>query len=157
MSSEILMQNGVFILLLVFLGALIYVVKDLKGKLVDSECQKHILTGELNDEKNNLSKLLSQKKSSETRLGQITEHIVPFLSQCPYDPKDMVFLGQPLDYIVFDQDQGEITFLEIKTGNSRASKKQRLLKNIINSGNVYYREMRISDKGVTMKKSRNKK
>lgn len=151
MAIEFVLLFG---LMFILIGIMAYNIKDLNDKLAGSESDKLEAERDLEKEKENLSKLLSQKKSSETRLGQITEHIVPFLSHCPYDPKDMHFLGQPLDYIVFDQDAGEITFLEIKTGNSRASKKQRILKNIINSGNVYYKEMRISDKGVTMKKKK---
>ena len=33
------------------------------------------------------NKLLSQKKKSEVRLGQIAEHLVPLLDPFPYDPK----------------------------------------------------------------------
>ena len=102
-------------------------------------------------------KLLSQKKSSETRLGQISENLVPFLEGCPYDPKTMHFMASPIDYLVFDLDEGKIVFLEIKSGNSRASKKQKTIKNIIQSGHVYYEEMRINEKGVKSKKAINSK
>jgi predicted Holliday junction resolvase-like endonuclease len=37
--------------------------------------------------KNNYSKLVSQKKSSEVRLGQISENLAPFLTNFKYDPK----------------------------------------------------------------------
>lgn len=100
----------------------------------------------------NNKKILSQKKSSETRLGQIGEHLVPFLEGCSYDPKQMHFLGNPIDYLIFDLDQGELVFLEVKTGNSKASKRQRTIKNIIKSGNVFYEELRINQKGVTVKR-----
>jgi len=92
--------------------------------------------------------LLSQKKSSETRLGQISEHLVPFLAECKHDPKTMHFLGNPIDYVVFDFDQGSITFLEVKSGNSKPSKRQKTVKNIVKSGRIYYDEIRINEKGV---------
>lgn len=104
---------------------------------------------QLTAEKTNNKKLLSQKKSSETRLGQITEQIVPFLDNCPYDPKNMHFLGQPLDYVHFDFDDGKITFIEIKSGNSRASKRQKIVKNMIKSGRVFYDEIRVNTKGIS--------
>lgn len=106
-------------------------------------------------EKDKYSKLLSQKKSSETRLGQISENLVPFLSGCPYNPKDMHFLGNPLDYIVFDLDEGKLIFLEVKSGNSRPSKRQKMIKNLIQTGRVYYEELRINEKGVKIKESKN--
>lgn len=99
--------------------------------------------------------LLSQKKSSETRLGQISEHLVPFLENCRHDPKTMHFLGNPIDYLVFDFDQGSITFLEVKSGNSKASKRQKTIKNIIKSGRVFYEEIRINEKGVKNKMTLN--
>lgn len=95
--------------------------------------------------------LLSQKKSSETRLGQISEHLVPFLAECKHDPKTMHFLGNPIDYVVFDFDQGSITFLEVKSGNSKPSKRQKTVKNIVKSGRIYYDEIRINEKGVKNK------
>ena len=46
------------------------------------------------------SRLLSQKKSSEVRLGQISEQPVPFLKCFKYDPKNAHFIGMfVMDYI----------------------------------------------------------
>lgn len=115
--------------------------KELQADLIDS----NDLIG---SERERNRMLLSQKKSSETRLGQISEHLVPFLDKCKYDPKTMHFLGNPIDYVVFDFDQGEITFLEVKSGNSKPSKRQKTVKNIIKAGRVFYEEIRINEKGV---------
>lgn len=106
---------------------------------------------ELGQEREKNRQLLSQKKSSETRLGQISEHIVPFLDNCPYDPKNLHFLGNPVDYVCFDFDQGCITFIEVKSGNSKPSKRQKIVKNIVKTGRVYYDEIRINEKGVRRK------
>ena len=117
--------------------------------------EKVELSSELINEKQKNQETISQKKSSETRLGQVTEHLVPFLENCRHDPKNMHFLGQPIDYIVVDFDQGEITFLEVKTGNAKESHRQKTIKNIIKSGKVFYETMRINAKGVTTKKQEN--
>lgn len=109
------------------------------------------LQAELGDERELNRTLLSQKKSSETRLGQISEHLVPFLENCRHDPKNMHFLGNPIDYVVFDFDDGAITFLEVKSGNSKPSKRQKTIKNIIKTGRVFYEEIRINQKGVKNK------
>jgi predicted Holliday junction resolvase-like endonuclease len=86
-------------------------------------------------------KLLSQKKQSEVILGQITEQLVPFLDQFPYNPKQCQFLGQPIDYIIFEDEK--VIFVEVKSGNSRLSKKQRLIKSNIEEGKVEFKEIRI--------------
>ena len=87
------------------------------------------------------SRLLSQKKSSEVRLGQISEKLVPFLKFFKYDPKNAYFIGMPIDYIVFEDDK--IIFVEIKTGDSALSKKQNAIKNIIKNKNVEFEIIRI--------------
>ena len=92
--------------------------------------------------------ILSQKKSSETRLGQISENLTPFLEAFPYNPKNAHFLGQPIDFIVFDYDQGKIVFVEVKTGNAKESARQKLIKNMIKEGHVYYERIRINEKGT---------
>jgi predicted Holliday junction resolvase-like endonuclease len=109
----------------------------------------------IEQEKEVNKKIISQKKSSETRLGNISENIAPFLEQFPYDPKNCHFLGMPIDFIVFDYDQAEIIFLEVKTGGSRESQRQRLIKEIIKSGRVYYEKIQINEKGVNGKKEKN--
>lgn len=135
-------------------------------EVVEARAREMVLTGQLKEvnteliniqeelglEREKNRELLSQKKSSETRLGQISEHVIPFLEGCPYNPKDLHFLGNPIDYVVFDLDQGEITFLEVKTGNSKQSKRQKLIKNIIKAGKVYFAEMRIDQKGTKHKR-----
>ena len=113
------------------------------------------LQEQLGQEREKNRTLLSQKKSSETRLGQISEHLVPFLANCPYDPKNLHFLGNPIDYVSFDFDAGAITFIEVKSGNSKPSKRQKIIKNLIKNGNVYYDEIRINERGVKIKNYKN--
>jgi predicted Holliday junction resolvase-like endonuclease len=85
--------------------------------------------------------ILSQKKSSEVRLGQTAEHLVPFLRQFKYDPKRAHFLGMPVDYIIFEEDK--IIFLEIKTGAARLNNSQQQIKKLVADGKVVWEEMRI--------------
>jgi len=92
--------------------------------------------------KENYSKLLSQKKSSEVRLGQISENLAPFLKNFKYDPKRTHFLGNPIDYIIFEEDK--VIFLEIKSGEAKLSQSQRKIKEMIKSGSVEWDEMRIN-------------
>jgi predicted Holliday junction resolvase-like endonuclease len=91
----------------------------------------------------NYKDLLSQKKSSEIITGQIAEKLAPFLKVFDYDPQNLQFLGSPVDYIAFNDDDGEVVFIEIKSGNSRLTAKQRKIKKIIKAGAVRWEEIRI--------------
>lgn len=122
--------------------------ETLKQELKTHQSQLIHVQEELGQEREKNRTLLSQKKSSETRLGQISEHLVPFLENCTHDPKNMHFMGNPIDYCIFDFDQGSITFLEVKSGNSKPTKRQKIVKNIIKTGRVFYEEIRINEKGV---------
>lgn len=86
--------------------------------------------------------ILSKKKSTETRTGHIVEKFAPFLDTFPHNPESAVFLGQPIDYLVFEEDG--ITFSEIKSGQSQLSKKQRMIRNHVKEGRVYWEEIRVS-------------
>ena len=128
-------------------------VENEQLKKSTKEMQEEILNiqEEVGEEREKNKEILSQKKSSETRLGQISEHLVPFLENCQHEPKNMHFLGNPIDYIVFDFDEGAITFLEVKSGNSKPSRRQKTVKHIIRSGRIFYEEIRINEKGIKSK------
>ncbi len=170
-------MEGLILFLLagcVFLGIFLYLsletskpkdvakITELNIELKKLADHNATLTKALNDSEDKFLKelennrvILSQKKSSETKMGQMTEHLVPFLDAFPYDPKQAHFLGQPIDFIVFDYDDGKIVFVEVKTGNARESPRQKLIKNIIKSGRVYYESIRINPKGVKVKETKN--
>jgi len=132
-----------------------YVVAEAKRETVQKEVDN--LKKLLEEEQVKNSTVISQKKSSEIRIGQVAEHLIPFLSQCKYDPKSMHFQGNPIDFLVYDLDQAEIIFLEVKTGKSKLSKRQKTIKNIIKAGKVYYEEIRVSPKGVRVRREKNEK
>jgi predicted Holliday junction resolvase-like endonuclease len=85
--------------------------------------------------------ILSKKKSTETRTGHIVEKFAPFLDAFPHNPESAVFLGQPIDYLVFEDDG--VTFCEIKSGQSQLSKKQRMIRDHIKEGRVKWEEIRV--------------
>jgi len=94
-------------------------------------------------------RLYSLKKSSEVRLGQIAEHLVPFTKNFKHDPKRAHFLGMPIDYIVFEDDK--IIFLEVKTGGSRLSATQQAIKKLIEDKQVVWEELRLEPEKPTVK------
>jgi len=87
------------------------------------------------------SKVLSQKKSSEVRLGHIAETLAPFLDEFDFNPEECVFMGKPIDYISFGEE--EVTFIEVKSGNSKLNSKQRHIRDLIKSNSVCWKEVRL--------------
>jgi predicted Holliday junction resolvase-like endonuclease len=96
---------------------------------------------ELIEEREARKKVLSQKKSGEVRLGHIAEKLAPFLEGFTYDPANASFLGQPIDYVVFEDE--EVVFVEIKSGNAKLSPKQKHIKELIENKCVSWKEIRI--------------
>jgi predicted Holliday junction resolvase-like endonuclease len=99
------------------------------------------ITEDLEEQRGLKTKVTSQKKSSEVRLGHIAETLAPFLDQFEFEPEECSFLGQPIDYISFGQD--EVTFIEVKSGKSQLSTKQRKIRDQILDGKVAWKEVRI--------------
>jgi predicted Holliday junction resolvase-like endonuclease len=86
------------------------------------------------------------QRSQAVTLGKITEHFVPYLPDFPYNPKDARFLGSPIDFVVFDGlSEGQvknIVFVEVKTGASALSTRERRIRDAVQSGRVHWQECR---------------
>lgn len=84
---------------------------------------------------------LSLRKSREVIIGHTVEKIAPFLEVFGHDPQKSQFLGQPIDYIVFEDEK--IIFIEVKSGKSQLSSKQKLIKKLIQDKKVEWKEVRV--------------
>lgn len=110
---------------------------DIAGKkLAEQEIILTALNEKLRLNETQYDKLLGQKKSSEVRTGKITEQIAPFLSDYPRNPRTARFIGDPIDFVHFDEDK--VTFVEVKSGKSQLSKKQRGIRDMIKDGKVEF-------------------
>jgi len=125
----------VIIVLLVFVILLVYGFKSLE-----------IRNKKLED---NYNKVLSQKKSSEVRLGKIGEQMSPFFSSWPFDPNNFRFIGNPIDGISCESEA--IYFIEIKTGKARLTNSQKNVKRLVKEGKVYFTTFRVSEDGCSFK------
>ena len=85
--------------------------------------------------------------SQSVILGKVTEHLIPFHQNFPFNPKESIFIGSPIDMIVFDgidnEDVVDIWILEIKTGKSSLNKRQRLIRNAVENNRVFWRELNV--------------
>jgi predicted Holliday junction resolvase-like endonuclease len=101
-----------------------------------------------------LRELKSQQQSKSVRLGLISENVIPFHRDFKYEPKNLVPMFRPIDYLVFNED--EIVFLEIKLGTSQLSEKQRNIRRLVNEGRVRFEELRVDETGVHTKENHGK-
>ncbi|MBT7238132.1 hypothetical protein HN865_04750, partial [Candidatus Woesearchaeota archaeon] len=72
--------------------------------------------------KESKSKLIS----AYVKFGKSFEHFTPFAKNFPGTLENTTFLGMPIDFISFEEDC--IIFIEIKTGESQLSPKQKRIK-----------------------------
>lgn len=79
-------------------------------------------------------------KSKSVKHGQSFEQLFPFMKSYPFDANNFRFIGSPIDGISFEEDS--IVFVEFKTGSSQLSKKQRKIRDLINSKKVEWKEIR---------------
>ena len=82
------------------------------------------------------------EKSKSVVQGKVTENLIPYFDVCKYNPRDMRFFGSPLDFIIFDGlDEGvmrKIVFVEVKTGKSKLSGREKLVKKCITDKLIEY-------------------
>ncbi len=134
----------------------------LQDELGDKKGEINALTDEideLTEENEEIGEEAKKQKgraaSAHTTKGLILEKWCPFLNHPEIDeswePKDWVFMGQPIDYIIFDWDEdsdknrtdGRIVMLDVKSGKSQLTKKQRRIRDLVKAGKVEWREIRL--------------
>src|SRR5712692_1713138 len=86
------------------------------------------------------------QKSQAVTLGKVTEHLVPYLPGFEFDPRDVRFLGTPIDLIVFDGlcngSVKRVVFVEVKTGRSSLTPRERFVREAVAANRVEWLEYR---------------
>ena len=96
----------------------------------------------------------SLNTSRATIKGRIAEQFAPMLPEFEYLPSDAKFLGDPVDYVIFDgytewrdgnlpAEQIEVILMDIKSGNARLSKGQIAIEQAVNQGRVRFETLHI--------------
>jgi len=82
-------------------------------------------------------------RSAATILGKVGEHLAPILIFANYriNPKDLRFIGTPVDFIAFkglsEETPEEIIFIEVKSGKtSRLTNREKMVRNLIEARQV---------------------
>ena len=85
------------------------------------------------------------RTAEAVNIGQMIEHIVPVLEGFSYETADCRALFDPIDVIIFkgltQSRVDSITFLEIKTGQARANRHQKMVFDAIDRERVFYEEV----------------
>lgn len=93
----------------------------------------------------------SVDRSRATLSGQFLEKLAPHFPDFPYEPTDLRFLGTPVDYVVFDGlsagEVDEIVFLEVKSGASGLTTKERRVRDAVEAGAVRWDVYHVPDEG----------
>lgn len=93
-------------------------------------------------------------RSSAVNWGKSIEHFVPFMTKFPLPPEDVVFLGMPIDYVGFTNTESakncKVHFIEVKSGASLLSTKQKNIKKAIEEGRVVFHEIAVDSNRAEM-------
>lgn len=91
----------------------------------------------------------SVRRSRSSLSGQFLEKLAPQFPDFPYEPTDLRFLGTPVDYVVFsglsEGEVDEIVFLEVKSGASGLTPKERRVRDAVEAGAVRWDVYHVPD------------
>ncbi len=130
------------------------------------------LSGKLNEEIKAFPKKIKDEvktaldKQRNVIKGQLSEQIYPLSKDCNWCASEMVFLGNPVDYLVFKgmssvmagekKEIDEILIVDVKAGTAGLSTHQRRIRDAVKAGRVSFVTVRIGDDGkVTLKRETN--
>jgi len=110
---------------------------------------------ELDTSQQEAKKQKGRAASAHTSKGQILEKWAPFVDHPEIDPKwkaeNWNFMGNPIDYIVWDYrdnkdlnlEEGMVYIMDVKSGKSQLTTKQRRIRDLVKAGRVEWREIRL--------------
>jgi predicted Holliday junction resolvase-like endonuclease len=96
----------------------------------------------------------SVNRSRSTLKGRISEQMAPLLPEFPFSPADARFIGNPIDFVVFDgytnakDEKGDaisVVLVEVKKGKGKLSRVESLIKRAVEEGRVSWRTVVLLD------------
>ena len=137
--------------ILFFIALVSYLIKLLNSiKQENNELKVKIMLH--NQELNDAEKAARKDSTNRQRAilkGQISETLAPWSIDAVNSVKELSFLGNPIDFIGFkglDTDEEiEIKFIEIKTGNSRLNKSEKRIKEAVLAKRVDWKTIHVSE------------
>jgi predicted Holliday junction resolvase-like endonuclease len=88
------------------------------------------------------------QRSQAVTMGKVHEQLIPYLPDFPYNPKDVRFLGSPVDLVIFDGLAAgrleRIVFVEVKTGGAVLTSRERCVRDVVQARDVEWAELRVA-------------
>lgn len=131
------------------------VLSQTRNGKIKAEYEKYIAELELEHQQ---ALTQAQKRSVNTSRavlkGKMAEQLAPILPEFEYLPSDAKFLGDPIDYVVFDgysafrdgegrAEDIDVVLIDIKSGGARLTKGQLAIAQAIQQGRVRFETIRI--------------
>jgi predicted Holliday junction resolvase-like endonuclease len=136
----------IVVAVILVVGTLVFMLEDAKNDIRELRTQYDLQTESHLIEKEKIRKD-SKFRSSAVNWGKSIEHFVPFMTTFPVPPESVSFLGMPIDYVGFTDTDSKVDckvhFIEVKSGNSILSTKQKNIKKALEDGRVYWHEIAV--------------
>ena len=131
------------------------ILSNTRNGRVKAEYEQYIAELELEHQQALVS---AQKRSVNTGRavlkGKMAEQLAPIMPEFQYLPSDAKFLGDPVDYVVFDgysdfrdgegpAEDIEVVLIDIKSGNARLTKGQQAIAEAVKKGRIRFETIRI--------------
>jgi len=96
----------------------------------------------------------SVNRSRSTLKGRISEQMAPLLPEFPFSPADARFIGNPIDFVVFDgytkvkDEKGDaisVVLVEVKKGKGKLTREETLIKKAVEEGRVSWQTIFLKD------------
>ncbi len=98
---------------------------------------------------NKMRQEIANKQRSSLK-GAVAETFAPYLPDFKFKPSECKFLGDPIDFIVFeglnDRDVKKIHFIDVKADNSKLNKVQKQIEEVVNNKNFGFEVVNIKTK-----------
>jgi predicted Holliday junction resolvase-like endonuclease len=94
----------------------------------------------------------SSARSSAVHVGKVTEHLIPWFLDGAFDPRDIRFLGSPIDLVVFHGLSAgyieAIHFIEVKSGKRPIlAPREELVRGAVIAGRIAYSIVHLAPDG----------
>ena len=131
------------------------ILSQTRNGRIKAEYEQYIAELELEHQQ---SLIAAQKRSVNTSRavlkGKMAEQLAPIMPEFQYLPSDAKFLGDPVDYVVFDgytdfrdgegdAEDIEVVLIAIKSGGARLTKGQQAIARAVQEGRVRFETIRI--------------
>lgn len=94
------------------------------------------------------------RRSVSTRVGKYMDRLAPILTNFEHDPRDVRWLGDPIDLIIFEgygnskdskniEDFNKIVICDVKTGKAGFTKEEKRIRELIEKKEIEWEEFRV--------------